>query len=134
MADIPTKEQEAAMEEFSRRRGAVILNRKSMEAPWHVWRFAVFFRDFVPLGIKDIGRGRLVYTGLSWKFRPLLPGERTPCYHVSWHCSSADGCILHFSFDEMPERFDEKHGKFLKDREKRSGWLARLFKKKGSGK
>lgn len=107
-------------DDFSARLGEVLLNRRVLQERRNIQFFAALFSDFVPVAIRDIGKGRLVFTGCSMAFRPLAPGEQPPRYHLDVSVSSATGGVWQCHFSELPAK------------PKAGGWLSRLFGKKGA--
>jgi len=112
--------QAQATDDFSLRKGEVLLNRKVVENRRNVQFFAALFTDFVPVAVRDIGKGRLVYTGCSMAFRALAPGEKPPRYHLAVSMSSATGGAWKCDFTEL-------------ERKPAAGFLARLFGRKKKG-
>ena len=109
-------------DDFAVRLGEVLLNRRVLQERRNIQFFAALFTDFVPVAIRDIGKGRLVYTGCSRAFRPLADGEAPPRYHLSVAMSSATGGAWNCTFTELPAK---KKGA--------GGWFFRLFGRKKGG-
>lgn len=120
---MDSKNKAVVDSDFQRRLGEVLLNRKVMTNPKNLSFFAALFTDFVPVGIKDIGQDRLVYTGCSRQFRQLADGEKTPRYKLHVSMSPATGGAWKCRFEELGQKPE-------------SGFFCKLFrwKKKEKGK